>query len=168
MTAKDDFNAYKRWEKYILATHPELPDRCRRTTLIAYCLAMAIKGRNGLGCFASDETIGKEIGIANREVVSRYRRLAIDLGWFTWNGKRRGRAKLLDVSIPAVTEMSTKVDIPAEDKPADDPRDNPAHDAWVDPSSDEELRYCLGCEPLLGSHTLDEVRVIHLDAVMPA
>jgi hypothetical protein len=37
--------------------------------------------------FASDATIGKEVGIANREVVAKYRRLAIELGWLTPNGR---------------------------------------------------------------------------------
>jgi hypothetical protein len=76
-----------RWQKYILGTYPELPERCKRLNLIAYCLAMAIKGTNELNCFASDATIGKEVGIANREVVAKYRRLATELGWLTPNGR---------------------------------------------------------------------------------
>jgi hypothetical protein len=71
-TTKETFAAYTRWQKYILSTHPKLSkdDKGKgyvRTNLIAYCLAMAIHGTNGLECFASDETIGKAIGIANRE-----------------------------------------------------------------------------------------------------
>jgi hypothetical protein len=62
----DDFALYMRWQKYILTTYPELDDGIKRSTLIAYCFAMAVKGRNGRRCFASDETIGKEIGVARR------------------------------------------------------------------------------------------------------
>jgi hypothetical protein len=107
-TTREDFDAYMRWQKYILSTHPKLPkdDKGKgyvRTTLIAYCLAMAIHGTNGRECFASDKTIGKAIGIANREVVSRYRHLALDLGWFVRSGKRQGRAEKLNVSIPSET-----------------------------------------------------------------
>lgn len=155
MSAKDkeDFAAYKRWEKYILGTHPELPKGIRRPNLIAYCLAMAIKGFNGLDCYASDETIGKEIGIANRSVVAKYRKLAIELGWFAWNGKRKGRAKVLDIAIPADAKPAD-TESPAE----------PKHDAWID-SKDDDLRYCLACEPLLGSHSIDELWEIHAEAL---
>jgi hypothetical protein len=147
--AKEDFSTYKRWQKYILATHPQLPKGCLRTNLIAYCLAMAIKGYNGLGCYASDSTIGDEIGIANREVVSKYRRLAIDLGWFTWNGERRGRAKVLDIAIPA-DDVCERSPVPAETK----------HDPDMAPA------YCAACQPLIaqvydGKLTMDQLREVH-------
>jgi hypothetical protein len=95
-----DFALYMRWQKYILSTYPELPKGIARPTLIAYCFAMAVKGRNGKGCFASDITIGKEIGIARRQAVGHYRNFAIDIGWFVFNGKSQGRARELDISIP--------------------------------------------------------------------
>ena len=79
-TTPDDFALYKRWQKYILDTRPALPKGIARPTLIAYCLAMAIHGSNGKGCFASDETIGAEIGISHRDIVGRYRNFAVDLG----------------------------------------------------------------------------------------
>jgi hypothetical protein len=100
-TTKEAFRAYHRWQKYILGAGYKPPKGYSRTTLVAYALAMAIKGTNGLGCFASDKLIAKEIGIYRRERVGDYRHLALDLGWFVRTGKRRGRAEELDISIPS-------------------------------------------------------------------
>lgn len=103
-TTKEEFAAYMRWQKYILSTYPDLPKGCKRPTLIAYALAMAIHGTNGLDCFASDSRMKEALGLTNRGTVAKYRKLALNLGWFVRNGKRRGRAESLDVSIPSETE----------------------------------------------------------------
>ena len=113
-----------RWQKYILGTRPALPKGIARSTLIAYCFAMAVKGTNGKGCFASDTTIGAEIGIYRREVVGHYRNFAVDLGWFVFNGKRRGRAKELDISIPA--DSASAQNYALEHDPAQAPGTCPA------------------------------------------
>ncbi len=91
----ESFDAYRAWQKYILSTHPKLPTGFKRATLVAYALAMAIKGTNGLDCFASDSTIAGELEIYRRGLIGNYRRLALELGWFVRTGKRRGRAEVL-------------------------------------------------------------------------
>lgn len=99
-TTKEDFALYMRWQKYILSTYPDMPKGIARPTLIAYCFAMAVKGTNGKGCFASDTVIGRQIGISHRGIIGRYRVFAIDVGWFKRTGERKGRAEVLDISIP--------------------------------------------------------------------
>jgi hypothetical protein len=99
-TTKEDFALYKRWQKYILDARPALSKGLTRPTLVAYCFAMAVHGTNGKGCFASDAAIGREIGISHRGIIGRYRVFAIDVGWFKRTGEHKGRAEVLDVSIP--------------------------------------------------------------------
>jgi hypothetical protein len=53
----------------------------------------------GLGCYTSDATMAEYLGW-NRDTVRKYKRLAIEVGWFTPNGKRHGRAIELDISRP--------------------------------------------------------------------
>jgi hypothetical protein len=162
--------AKRAWERYILKAEPKLTRGCKKWTLLAYCFAMAFHGRNGIGCYASDSLIASELGMYDYRSVSPYRHEALRLGWFVWNGEKKGRAQVLDIAIPADAEMATKVATkPAETKPAEPviPAE-PKHDAWIDADkdTDEVLKVCLGCEPLLGSHSLDELRAIHAQALL--
>lgn len=100
-------------QRYILKTRPKLSAGCTRPTLLLYCFAMASHGINGLDCFASDATVAEELGMYDYRSVRPYRLEAVKLGWFVWTGKRHGRAKVLDISIPA---DDTLAGIPA--KPA--------------------------------------------------
>lgn len=113
----NDYRNYTDWQKYILETFPELPEAdmhtsdttgkvyslggYNRVTLIAYCLVQASHGRNGLGCFASDATIARELGV-NRSTIAKYHKLAVDLGWFVPNGQKRNRVESLDISVPTL------------------------------------------------------------------
>jgi hypothetical protein len=164
---KDDFKAYTDWQKHILATQPKLPKGRKRVTLIAYCFAMASHGRCGLGCFASDVTIGKEIGIANRDIVGKYRRLALDLGWFVRTGERRGRGEVLNIAMssdveetPVIVDTSD-IEDDTEEMPAVQPAKTPVageHNAWFP-------EFCKTCSPLIesGEYTQDELWDIHED-----
>jgi hypothetical protein len=113
--SKDSFKAYRDWQRYILKTKPKLSPKIRRVTLIAYCLAMASHGTNGLGCYAGDGTVAEELGMYDSKAVRPYRHEAMCLGWFVWNGERRGRAKVLDIAIPADDETSVRTEVPADD-----------------------------------------------------
>ncbi len=147
-TSKEAFAFYRRWTKAFLDADLKLPKSAKKATLWAYCSAMAAKGTNGLGCFASDAVIAKELQIYHRETVAKYRKLALDLGWFVWNGERRGRAKVLDISIPdgprddeyrhvpTVAESDGKTDEvvsrPKRPKPVPRPWDDPDYvDPWA-------------------------------------
>ncbi|HEY1664300.1 MAG TPA: hypothetical protein VGG54_01285 [Trebonia sp.] len=112
---KAQFAYARRWEKYILNDHRELTkgtdDRSRRSkgidrcTLLAYAFAMSVKGTRGIGCFAGDAMIAKELGLS-RDTVTKYRHEAKRLGWFVQavddNGKPRSvnRVEVLNISIP--------------------------------------------------------------------
>lgn len=113
--AKEQFAYARRWEKFILSDRRELTkgtnDRSRRSkgidrcTLLAYAFAMSVKGTRGIGCFAGDATIAKELGLS-RDTVTKYRHEAKRLGWFVQavddNGKPASvnRVEVLDISIP--------------------------------------------------------------------
>jgi hypothetical protein len=116
----ESFKAYRDWERYILSTHPKLPKGFKRATLIAYALAMAVKGTNGLDCYASDSLIAGELEIYRRGRIGEYRRLALELGWFVRTGKRNGRAEVLSIAIPSetvstVTELESEVTVAEHD-----------------------------------------------------
>jgi hypothetical protein len=104
MVARDRLNAktfddYRAWVKFVMRAHPKMPARHNSDRLKLYCLAMAKDGGNGLGCYTSNATIAEELEW-NRDTVTKYRRLAVALGWFKPNGERHGRAKELDIAIP--------------------------------------------------------------------
>jgi hypothetical protein len=101
-----DFKNFTDWQRYILRTQPVIPKDCRRTALIGFCLALAIHGTQGLDCYASDSLLGREIGMARRH-LAKYRRLAIELGWFRPNGRKVNRVESLDIAIPPVA-----IDVP--------------------------------------------------------
>lgn len=150
-TTKEDFAAYKQWQKYILRTHPKLPDGYKRATLIAYALAMAIKGTNGLECYASDRVIAEELEMYRRDRVGDYRHLALELGWFVRTGKRKGRAEVLNISIPSETvSPETVTEIPNDAE----------HDAAL------SVADCPACKPLYdqvrsGELTMERLEGIH-------
>jgi hypothetical protein len=102
--SKDSFKAYRDWHRYILKAKPKLSDGHTKATLLAYCFAMASHGANGLGCYASDRVIAGELGMYDFRSALPYRNEAVRLGWFVWNGKRKGRTKVLDIAIPADNE----------------------------------------------------------------
>ena len=65
------------------------------------CLfAIAPKGRNGIGLFVSDGFIARQLQLGHRETVSKYRHLAIELGWLTLTGKNHNRVKEVNISFP--------------------------------------------------------------------
>jgi hypothetical protein len=111
----ESFKAKRDWDSYILKAKPKLTKGCVKSTLVSYCFAMAEKGANGLGCFASDATIADELDLYDYRAVSPYRNEAMRLGWFVWNGKRRGRAKVLDITIPEDGESPEIRNSPADD-----------------------------------------------------
>jgi hypothetical protein len=172
MTPAEKFTAYAGWLRYIHETHPELPKGIRRSTLLAYCQAQARAGSYGLNCFASDTLIAKQLEIKLRTRIAPYRKLAIELGWFVPNGKRDRRVVGLDIAIPKDNKPRPQladvpaVAIPADIKPAEPviPAE-PEHEDWINPEDDDELIYCRACEPLVRSHSLDELRVIHKQAI---
>ena len=98
-TSKDNY--YFDWQRHILKSNAKIPKECHRPTLIAFCLVLAIHGRLGMDCFASDVLIAKEIGISRRH-LAKYRRVAVELGWFHPNGIKRNRVEHLDISIPTL------------------------------------------------------------------
>lgn len=91
---------YGDWRRYIRTHNPRIPRDCRRPTLIAFCLFLAEHGSAGLDCYAGDVTLAKELGI-HRKYLSKYRRLAVKLGWFAPNGIKGNRVEHLDIAIPA-------------------------------------------------------------------
>lgn len=96
---------YRRWVKFIRDDHPKLPKGIKRATLIAYCLTQASYGTNGIECYASDAVIAKDLEIYHRDDVTRYRHCAVDLGWFTPTGERKGRTAVLNISIPGGSNL---------------------------------------------------------------
>jgi hypothetical protein len=97
------FAYHRRWNKYILGYCGDLGDGHSKDRLLAYCFAMADKGTEGCGCYASDATIGREIR-RDRDTVGRYRHLAIELGWFKVVGSRN-RVEILDIQIPVAADV---------------------------------------------------------------
>jgi hypothetical protein len=122
---------YGDWKRHIRTHNPRIPKDCRRPTLIAFCLFLAEHGSAGLNCYAGDVTLAKELGI-HRKYLAKYRRLAVELGWFEPNGIKGNRVEHLDISIPTlqvdVIELPEvepakvpPVKIPKPRKPADKP-----------------------------------------------
>jgi hypothetical protein len=175
------FKTYRNWQRYILTAmtaKPKLTRGCVRPTLVAYCLAMASHGTNGIGCYASDPRIASELGMYDGRAVRPYRHEALRLGWFVRTGESKGRTQVLDIAIPADDASEQNCSVPTGSvgivsndtaEPAEPviPAE-PKHDAWIDADkdTDEVLKVCLGCEPLLGSHSFDELRVIHAQALL--
>jgi hypothetical protein len=170
-TTKEDFAAYKRWEKYIRDASPRLPGGYRKSTLLAYCLVMATYGYNGLGCYAADETIRRNLQLSNRKTVSGYRHLAKNLGWFVPNG-RRGRSEKLDISIPQASTdiLSENIQTPAVAEPYINSNDAKVP-AVAEHNENQALTTCPACKPLIaqvlsGSLTMAQLGDIH-DGIPP-
>jgi hypothetical protein len=111
--ASEDFKNYTDWQRYTLKTHPVIPKDCRRATLIAFCLTLAFHGTQGMDCYAGDSCLSEELGV-NRKYLSKYRRLAVELGWFVPNGRKKNRVESLDIAIP---QFQRDVPSLAEDSP---------------------------------------------------
>jgi hypothetical protein len=90
---------YRQWMKFIRDADPKLPPKHDKDTLKLYCLIKSMEGFNGLGCYAGDDVLAKQLKW-NRDTVRKYKRLALELGWFGKTGKRKGRAEVLDIAIP--------------------------------------------------------------------
>jgi hypothetical protein len=119
--SKESFKAYRDWQRYILRATPKLSEGCTKPTLIAYCFAMAFHGGNGIGCYASDARIAKELGMYDDRSVRPYRHEALRLGWFVWTGEKKGRTQVLDIAIPsddAGGDFSPRREVPSVTKPA--------------------------------------------------
>lgn len=133
-----DFHNYTEWQRYILRSHPVIPKDCRRATLIAFCFALAFHGSAGMDCYASDSLLGKELGI-NRKYLKKYRRLVVELGWFT-PGRKVNRVESLNIAIPLVqrdvpklAEDSQPTELETAKKLADVERtDREFVDPWAD------------------------------------
>lgn len=131
--SKQSFAAYCAWHKYIKNAEPKLTKGLVKSTLFAYCAAMAVDGTNGLGCYTSDATIARQLGLYDARAVRPYRHEALRLGWFVWTGEMHGRAQVLDIAIPdgaAITDILTV-------KPAE----GAEHDRSVEPAR------CPACVP---------------------
>jgi hypothetical protein len=122
---REDFKRYTDWQRFILGSEATIPPECKRPTLIAFSLALAIHGTLGLDCYASDTLLAREIGISRRH-LAKYRRVAVALGWFKPNGKRGNRVEHLDISIPSLftdvpelPELRPAVEVVEPRKPAD-------------------------------------------------
>lgn len=101
-TSKEAFKDFRAWHRAFLAADMKLPRGCgySKFTLYAYCSAMAEKGTNGKGCYASDSVIARELGMSHRDYAAKYRRLAVELGWLKPTGSKRGRVTELDIAVP--------------------------------------------------------------------
>jgi hypothetical protein len=97
--SKESFGYYRRWMKFIRDAEPKMPERHDVDTLKLYCLTKSLEGTNGLACYAGDDVLAKQLHW-NRDTVAKYKKLAVELGWFIWEGERKGRAKKLNVAIP--------------------------------------------------------------------
>ena len=144
------------WERYILNAEPKLSKGCTKSTLIAYCFAMAMKGTNGLGCYASDARIARELDKRQAKLVRPYRHEALRLGWFVWNGEMEGRSQKLDIAIPEVVESAGQR---ITDNMSVIPEDA-KHTADVSPLD------CSACQPLLrmvdnADMTVEQLTDIH-------
>jgi len=94
---------YHQWQKAILNDQP-LRDIAGKGYFDIRLIAIAIGafGASGRGCFAAEEVVAGQIG-CHRNVVAKYRRQLIDLGWFTVvarNGGSLRRGLVLDISLP--------------------------------------------------------------------
>lgn len=98
--AETDIQRRWRWEKEFLDADIKLPDGYQKVILWAVCSAIAPKGRNGIGLFVSDGFIARQLQLGHRETVSKYRHLAIELGWLTLTGKNHNRVKEVSISFP--------------------------------------------------------------------
>lgn len=125
-TSRESFGNYRRWMKYIRSAPAKMPDRHDRNLLLLYCYAKSTEGTNGLGCYAGDEKLANDLDW-NRDTVRKYKKLAIEIGWFVKTGARKGRAEILDIAIPdgdayrsspVDTDLSTaRTTDPAEPEP---------------------------------------------------
>lgn len=158
-TSPEAFKFYRRWEKALLAADIKLPKGCTKTGLWAYCSAMAVKGTNGLDCYAGDETIRAELGIYHRDTVTKYRHAAIELGWLESNGKPHGRCQGLNIAIPTVgVTVPTARTEPARPKPAV---------PTVEHDPNQTSAWCPACEMLWSAADADGNAIdrIHAEAI---
>jgi len=118
-TSSEAFSLYRRWMKEFLKADIKLPKDSSKAMLWAYCSAMAEHGTNGISCFASDQRIAGELKL-KRDTVTKYRHLALELGWLVPTGKRHGRAEGLSIAIPDpdAYRPSVAVSEPRTDNPA--------------------------------------------------
>jgi hypothetical protein len=68
--------------------------------LLAFAWTFADKGDNGLNCFAGNGPISDQLE-CTRDTIGRYKSVAIDAGWFVGTGRKVGRSKVYDISIPS-------------------------------------------------------------------
>jgi hypothetical protein len=109
------------WYRFISSTFPKMSDPAprmnrsgeivfdagyERSKLMLYCYSMVWHGSLGKGCHASDGTIARESGM-KRDTVSKYRRLALELGWFKLNGRVVNRVPSVDIAFPDETTGET-------------------------------------------------------------
>jgi hypothetical protein len=143
--SKASFKAYRDWQRYIKRARPKLSKGLKKSTLVAYCLSMAVDGTNGLGCYTSDATIADELDMYDYKSVSPYRNEALRLGWFVWTGEMHSRSRVLDIAIPADDAMVSRE---TSNLPADPRRTIPA--------DDEPKCNCYGCWKGTGCDELEE------------
>jgi hypothetical protein len=122
-----EFTAYMRWKRYIHETHPELPKGISRTTLLAFCDALALSGTLGIDCYKSNRVIAIELELKHHGILKAYREFVVSVGWFVPNGKRHRRMMGLDIAIPGEVEGDANASLePAEHDQSVDWRNCPA------------------------------------------
>ena len=103
-------NAYRDWRRRLArlaARDIPLPQGFKMAILFAVAIYIADQGNNGLDCFPSLTTIGRDLEL-NRDTVIKYRRALIRMGWFTAR-PNTGRKIVLDISQPADAQIITWV-----------------------------------------------------------
>lgn len=104
--------SWRRWEREIVrfGAKGDLPGNYRKHTLLAVAWAITTYGTNGMECYPTVRQISADIWLDKNE-VAKYRKAAIDMGWFTIRAKV-GRREILDVTIAtprAIAEWSAHV-----------------------------------------------------------
>lgn len=105
ITDKENFRYERAWRKYLFGYRGPLPKGIRKPTLLICCFAMAEGGRNGIDCYKSDATIAEEIGVYHRQDIAKYRKAAVELGWFRQT-RIENRVWHMDINIPEVGPMT--------------------------------------------------------------
>ena len=97
---------WRHWEREILrfGAKGDLPGGYRKHTLLAVAWAVSSYGTNGMECYPTVRQIAADIWL-DKEDVARYRRAAIDMGWFTARERRKGR-EILDVTVATPRQIA--------------------------------------------------------------
>ena len=112
MDAKDRARCYWAWKHALYEWKYE--GRLAKDRLIAVADAMTLDTDYGQRCFKGTAVIGEMLGL-HRLTVGRYRAELCKYGWLLDTGQRKGRAKVLAISIdgmPIAPEVTPAVTVP--------------------------------------------------------